>query len=78
MDYPKFFMEVAAWVLEVNKQAVTQGMGSDSFWQWIVRSSTTLCERYGNNKLIINQMAMLVDWVEEIYREQKSKQEAAG
>lgn len=78
MDYRKFFAEVAAWVLEVNKQAVTLGMSSDKFWQWIVRSSTALCERYDNNKLVINQMAMLIDWVEEIHREQKSKQEAAG
>jgi hypothetical protein len=78
MDYQKFFAEVAAWVLEVNKQAVKYGMDSDPFWKWIVQSSTDICEQYGNNKLVINQMVMLVDWVQDIYSEMQSKKEAAG
>jgi hypothetical protein len=75
MDYKQFFGECAAWVLEVNKQAVKYGMDSDPFWQWIVKSSTEICERYDNKKLVINQMAMLVDWVQDIYRQSKG---AAG
>jgi hypothetical protein len=71
MDYKQFFGECADWVLEVNKQAVKYGMDSDKFWQWIVKSSTEICERYDNNKLVINQMAMLVDWVQDIYRQSK-------
>jgi hypothetical protein len=75
MEYKQFFGECAMWVLEVNKQAIKYGMDSDSFWQWIVQSSTQICERYNNNKLVINQMAMLVDWVQDIYRASKG---AAG
>jgi hypothetical protein len=75
MDYKRFFGECAEWVLEVNKQAVALGMDSDAFWQWIVKSSTDICERYNNNKLVINQMVMLVDWVQDIYRQSKG---AAG
>jgi hypothetical protein len=75
MDYKRFFSDCAEWVLEVNKQAVKYGMDSDQFWRWIVKSSTDMCESYNNNKLVINQMAMLVDWVQDIYRQSKG---AAG
>ncbi|TGA95626.1 hypothetical protein E4665_17795 [Sporolactobacillus shoreae] len=75
MDYKQFFSEVADWVLEVNSKASSLGMDSDGFWKWIMQSSAAISERYENNKLVVNQMVMLVDWVQDIYRASK---EAAG
>ncbi|TGA95536.1 hypothetical protein E4665_17900 [Sporolactobacillus shoreae] len=75
MDYKKFFGDVADWVLEVNNKASSLGLDSDPFWKWIMQSSAEISERYENNKLVVNQMVMLVDWVQDIYRASK---EAAG
>lgn len=67
MDYEKFFSEIAAWIQSVNQMATTHGMDSDPFWKYVMQSSREICERYGNNDLVLKQMVMLYAWLEDVY-----------
>ena len=74
MDYEKFYAEVASWIHSANMMANKFGMTSNAFWQWVARSSGEMGNRYGNDKLVVNQMVMLVEWLHEIYNEQIERQ----
>lgn len=63
MDYNAFFTEVANWIIQCNQQALKLGMQSQEFWDWVIYSSGEICNKYGNNKLAINQMVMLNEWL---------------
>ncbi|WP_405100778.1 hypothetical protein [Oceanobacillus sp. FSL H7-0719] len=67
MDYAAFYQEVVAWINEANQKATTLGLQSNDFWLWVTRSSGEICDKHGNNKLVINQMLMLINWLEDIY-----------
>lgn len=67
MDYKVFYAEVADWIAQANQMAVTHTMQSDIFWKWVMDSSAAICEKYQNNKLVINQMVMLFLWLEDFY-----------
>lgn len=66
MDYKVFYAEVAEWINQVNQTAVQHGMHSDEFWQWVVKSTSDICKRYKNEKLVVKQMSMLYIWLEEV------------
>lgn len=69
MDYKSFYAEVAEWINQVNQQAVQHGMESDVFWNWVTQSMAEISTKHGNGKLVVKQMAMLYDWLEEVYAE---------
>lgn len=69
MDYKAFFADIADWINQVNQQAVQHGMGSNEFWKWVTHSMGEIGNKYGNNKLVVKQMAMLYEWLEEVYAE---------
>lgn len=74
MDYNKFFAEVAEWINEANDKAVKYGLQSHEFWTWVMRSTGEMCERYNNNDLVKNQIAMLVNWLMDLYANNKKQQ----
>ncbi|WP_440896258.1 hypothetical protein ACS127_17310 [Amphibacillus sp. Q70] len=67
MDYQQFYNEIVAWIKQVNQKASQFGMDSQEFWDWVMSSVTDFEVRYNKNKLVIKQMAMLVQWLEDIY-----------
>ncbi|MCM3179732.1 hypothetical protein [Cytobacillus horneckiae] len=69
MDYKAFFTEVADWIIQANHMATNHGMDSDVFWKWVMDSTAAICEKYGNNQLVLNQMVMLFYWLEGFYAE---------
>lgn len=71
MDYKKFFEEVADWIYKVNDMATRHGMDSKEFWDWVMKSTSEISDRYQNNKLVLSQMTMLYMWLEEVHAEMK-------
>ncbi|MEK4199086.1 MULTISPECIES: hypothetical protein [Cytobacillus] len=69
MDYKAFFAEVADWIIQANHMALNFGMESEPFWKWVMDSTAAICEKYGNNQLVLNQMVMLFHWLEGFYAE---------
>lgn len=69
MDYKVFFAEIAEWILQANTMAVNHGMDSDPFWKWVTDSTAEICEKYHNNKLVLDQMVMLFCWLDDFYVE---------
>ncbi len=69
MDYKAFYAEVADWIMQANQMAMQYGMDSEAFWKWVMDSSSVICERYKNNKLVLNQMVMLFLWLDDFYQE---------
>ncbi|OUS70286.1 hypothetical protein B1748_29050 [Paenibacillus sp. MY03] len=71
MDYKAFFEDVLAWIGQVNQMAMQHGMAKPEFWQWVADSCGELSKKYQDNRLVIKQMVMLVEWLEEAYEKQK-------
>jgi hypothetical protein len=67
MDYQKFFNEVVGWINQSNQMAMKYGLDSDDFWNWVITSTGEISTRYNNNPLVIKQMAMLYEWLDDIY-----------
>jgi len=67
MDLNQFYSDVINWINECNTRAVNQGMDSDEFWQWVMKSIGTLSNKYNNDDLAVMQFVMLVEWLEKIY-----------
>lgn len=74
MDYKTFYAEIAEWINQVNQNALQHGMESKEFWDWVSNSIGEIGNKYPNNKLVINQMAMLFEWLEDVYAEGKKQQ----
>lgn len=71
MDYSKFYSEVALWIQLSNQNAIKHGFDSHVFWDWVVKSSGEMCNRYDNNELVILQMTMLIEWLEKVFNSTK-------
>ncbi len=71
MDTNEFYDEVKAWINRVNEHAVNIGMHTNEFWEWVMRSAGMIAEKYGNNSLAVDQMVMLVKWLEKVYWQSK-------
>lgn len=76
MDYRAFYNDVVDWINQVNEAAMKYGMDSTDFWQWVADSSGELCQKYQENRLVIKQMMMLVEWIEEVYENNSVRREA--
>lgn len=73
MDYQKFFSEVAEWIMQANQMAIKYGMGSDDFWNWVILTTSEFGIKYNNNQLVIKQMAMLYEWLDDVYAKGMNK-----
>lgn len=71
MDYKAFFADVADWIGQANQTAIRLNMNSPEFWQWVADSSGELSKKYQDNRIVIKQMVMLVEWLEEVYENRK-------
>lgn len=74
MDYGAFFADVQTWIGQANQAAAKYGMQNEDFWTWVADSSAAICEKYQENRLAIKQMMMLVEWLEEVYERQHSRE----
>jgi len=72
MDYHAFYNDVVAWIGQANQVAAQYGMHSESFWSWVADSCGTICRKYQDNRLVIKQMIMLVEWLEEVLERSKA------
>ncbi|MBB6632781.1 hypothetical protein [Cohnella thailandensis] len=72
MDYKAFFADVERWIQAANQAAMQHGMESAAFWQWVADSAGALCRKYGEHRLAILQMMMMVEWLEEVYDKRKA------
>jgi hypothetical protein len=69
MDYKIFFDDVLSWINECNGQAQKLGFFEQDFWDWAVETLNELCEKYHQDKLAQAQTAMLLDWLEDTWKE---------
>ena len=72
MDYKAFYGDVLTWIGQANQAAVSHGMESVEFWTWVTSSSSDICAKYQDHRLVIKQMLMMAEWLEEICEEVKS------
>lgn len=66
MDYKAFFADMEQWIQQVNQAAMKHGMDHPDFWAWVAESAGAMCRKYGDHRLAIKQMMMLVEWLEEV------------
>lgn len=74
MDYEKFFEDVKKWIYECNVKAAEFGFMSDGFWDWVVKSLEEFTKKYNNEKLAIKQASMLLEWLDELWKDMKNGQ----
>jgi hypothetical protein len=65
MDYKAFFADILEWIGQANQAAATNGLGTEAFWLWVADSCGEITVKYQDNRLVIKQMMMLVEWLEE-------------
>ena len=71
MDYQAFYADVVAWIQQANQEASRHGMVSEDFWKWVADSAAELSRKYGDHRLAVKQMVMLIEWLEEFCEQQK-------
>lgn len=67
MDYESFFQDVTAWMTESNHQLEAHTLFAREYWDWVVRSTRELCDKYENHPLVMRQVKMLYEYQEELY-----------
>jgi hypothetical protein len=67
MDYTALFRDVANWTQEANQAFARWGMESPEFWGWVADSSSRLCLKYDEHRLVIKMMMTMVEWLEEVH-----------
>lgn len=72
MDYQAFYNDIVVWIGQANHAAARYGMHSESFWSWVADSCGAMCRKYQDNRLVIKQMVMLVEWLEEVLERSKA------
>lgn len=71
MDYKAFFSDIEKWIQEANLTAGRMGMEKPEFWVWVADSTSEICKKYQDHRLVIKQMMMLVEWLEEVLENQR-------
>lgn len=67
MDYESFFQDVTAWMTESNHQLEKHTLFAREYWDWVMRSTRELCDKYENHPLVMRQVRMLYEYQEELY-----------
>jgi hypothetical protein len=73
MDYKAFFSDVEMWIQQANQAAGRLGMENPEFWAWVADSSSSVCKKYQDHRLVIKQMMMLSEWLEEVYESRRAE-----
>ena len=72
MNYKQFFADVEKWIYECNNQAAKLGFMTDEFWNWVVKSLEAFTKTYNNEKLAMKQASMLLEWLDELWKDMKN------
>ena len=72
MDYKQFFADVENWIYECNNQAAKLGFMTDEYWNWVVKSLEEFTKKYNNEKLAMKQASMLLEWLDELWKDMKN------
>lgn len=74
MNFKIFYgVDIVNWIDQANQAAARYGMESQEFWQWVADSCGALCRKYQDNRLVINSMICLTEWLEEVYESIKKR-----
>lgn len=71
MDYKAFFEDVALWMDESNEQLKHHSLFAREYWDWVMRSTRQLCDKYDNHPLVMRQVKMLYEYQEALYLKYK-------
>ena len=45
---------------------------TDEFWNWVVKSLEEFTKKYNNEKLAMKQASMLIEWLDELWKDMKN------
>ena len=65
MDYRSFFQDVTTWMDQSNQMVQQYSIFSDAYWDWALKSSGELCNKYNNHELVKQQMSMLLGYLDQ-------------
>lgn len=69
MYYHAFYQDVIKW-MDANNQIVAKyTIHSDQYWNWVIQTTGHMGNKYGNHPLVLKQMNMLIDYLENSYKE---------
>lgn len=72
MDYKAFFADVELWIGQANQVAMQHGMEHEAFWAWVADSTSAMCKKYNDSRLVLKQMMMLAEWLEDVRESRKA------
>lgn len=66
MNYIDFFeREIPAWMRASNQKMQEVGFATDAYWSWCVTSMADISAKYHHDRLVLNQLSILFEWLEE-------------
>ncbi|EAE0845952.1 hypothetical protein G3598_002452 [Listeria monocytogenes] len=71
MDYKAFFHDVGLWMDDSNEQLKQYSLFAREYWDWVMRSTSLLCDKYDNHPLVMRQVKMLYEYQEALYLKYK-------
>lgn len=72
MDYSNFYGEIVQWINDANHNAGVMGFSSDSYWEWVIKSTGEICNKNNNQELVVRQMSMLIEWLEDSWKKMET------
>lgn len=70
MNYHAFFQDVISWMDNVNEVVKQHSIFTNEYWDYVIKTSGELCNKYGNHPLVVAQMGMLITYLDNVYKQQ--------
>ncbi|HEM5625973.1 TPA: hypothetical protein U1711_000796 [Streptococcus suis] len=65
MNYIEFFeKEVPNWMRASNQKMQEVGFNTQPYWNWVVWSMAEISKKYDNDRLVMDQMGLILAWLE--------------
>lgn len=69
MNIKQFYVDLQEWIKSINEQA--NKLSPADWWVFIMTSAGQLSDSYDNHSLVKKVILAHIDYLEEVYREQK-------
>lgn len=68
MNWPAFFSDLTEWMRQANQVLQRYPITSDNYWEWLVRTTGELSNKYDNHPLVVSILGTIIGYQDENYK----------
>ncbi|KST48207.1 hypothetical protein AOY36_13690 [Enterococcus faecium] len=68
MDWSAFFSDLTDWMRQANQVLQRYPITSDQYWEWLVRTTGELENKYNNHPLVVKILGTIIGYQDENYK----------